>query len=129
MRDDTECERCTGREGPAIIAASVLVPVVIVGVPLLVMRIEHTRAFAYKFYHRFIDVGKFKACARLCLSGHFKSLDSARAGRLCELCHHVLNQLESRHHLPSTVSHARKSLLNPRAVAAPFDADGVSCAV
>ena len=95
MRDDTECERCTGREGPAIIAASVLVPVVVVGVPLLVLRIEHTRAFAYKFYHRFIDVGKFKARARLRLSSRFKSMDSARTGRLCELRHHVLDQLES----------------------------------
>ena len=64
MRDDMECERCTGREGPAIIAASVLVPVMIVGVPLLMLRIEHTRAVAYKVYHRFIDVGKFKARAR-----------------------------------------------------------------
>ena len=64
MRDDTECEQCTGREGPAIMAASVLVPVAVIGVPLAVMRIEHTRAFAYKFYHRFIDVGKFKARAR-----------------------------------------------------------------
>ena len=60
MREDTECEKCTGREGPAIIAASVLVPIVVVGVPLLVLRIKRTRAVAYKYYHRWFDVGKFK---------------------------------------------------------------------
>ena len=60
MRDDTECEKCTGREKPAIIAASILVPIVLVGVPLLVLRIERTRAVAYKIYNRYVDVGKLK---------------------------------------------------------------------
>ena len=60
MRDDTECEKCTGREKNSIIAASILVPIVLVGVPLLVLRIERTRAVAYKIYNRYIDVGKFK---------------------------------------------------------------------
>ena len=48
MRDDTVCEKCTGREGPAIIAASIFVPVAIVGIPLIVMRLERTRVYAYR---------------------------------------------------------------------------------
>ena len=48
MRDDTVCLKCDGTEGPAIIAASVLVPIFLVGVPLAVMRLERTRAFACK---------------------------------------------------------------------------------
>ena len=48
MRDDTVCEKCSGTEGPAIIAASVLVPIFLVGVPLVVMRLERTRVFAYR---------------------------------------------------------------------------------
>ena len=60
MRDDTVCEKCDGTEGPAIIAASVVVPIIVVGVPLVVMRLEHTRAYAYRLYHRWFDIGKFK---------------------------------------------------------------------
>ncbi len=60
MRDDTVCEKCTGREGPAIIAASVLVPAFLVGVPLFAMRLERTRVYAYRLYNRWFDIGKFK---------------------------------------------------------------------
>ena len=60
MRDDTECERCTGREGPAIIAVAIVVPVLVIGLPLLVMRLERTRAIAYHLYSNVFDVGRFK---------------------------------------------------------------------
>jgi hypothetical protein len=60
MRDDTECEKCTGREGPAIIAATIAIPVLVIGLPLLMMRLEHTRAFAYRLYNHVFDVGRFK---------------------------------------------------------------------
>ena len=93
MRDDTECEKCTGREGPAIIAASILVPVVIVGAPLIAFRIEHTRAVAYKFYNRFIDIGKFKVSALVSVCRAVTS-HGAHTGRLRQLRHYVLNQLE-----------------------------------
>ena len=76
------CERCTGREGPAIIAASILVPTVLVGVPLLVLRIERTRAFAYKYYHRYIDVGKFKVRARSLITRAAANHRGALTGRL-----------------------------------------------
>ena len=45
MRDDTVCEKCDGTEGPVIVAASILLPIIIVGVPLLVMRLERTRTY------------------------------------------------------------------------------------
>ena len=60
MRDNTECERCTGREGPAIIAASVALPFFLVGAPLAILRFARTRAFLYFVYNRAFDVGKFK---------------------------------------------------------------------
>ena len=62
MRDDTECEKCTGRETPAIIAAVIVVPVLVIGLPLLVMRLERTRAIAYRLYNYVFDVGRFKVC-------------------------------------------------------------------
>ena len=63
MRDDTECEKCSGTEGPAIIAATVIVPILAVGVPLAVLRFARTRAVVYRVYHRAFDVGKC-VCAR-----------------------------------------------------------------
>ena len=60
MRDDTVCEKCDGTEGPAIIAASIVVPIVVVGVPLIVMRLERARVYAYRLYNRWFDIGKFK---------------------------------------------------------------------
>ena len=60
MRDDTVCEKCKGTEGPAIIAASIVVPIVVVGVPLIVMRLERARVYAYCLYNRWFDIGKFK---------------------------------------------------------------------
>ena len=52
-------KRQTGREG-AIIAVAIVVPVLVIGLPLLVMRLERTRAFAYHLYSNVFDVGRFK---------------------------------------------------------------------
>ena len=87
MRDDTECEKCTGREGPAIIAAAIVVPVLVIGLPLLVMRLERTRAFAYHLYNNVFDVGRFKASLsrERTLAESALTRSCARAGDLGEL--------------------------------------------
>ena len=131
MRDDTVCEKCNGAEGPAIIAASIVVPIVVVGVPLIVMRLERARVYAYCLYNRWFDIGKFKvvwvnvrSCARAATSPA-QELTSPRR----PVCNHVQHQLESRPQVPAAVQDARGHLLVPRTLAAAAHADGLSRAV
>ena len=52
----------SGTEGPAIIAFSIIIPVVLVGVPMIVMRLERTRVYAYRLYSRWFDIGARGRC-------------------------------------------------------------------
>ena len=83
MRDDTVCEKCSGTEGPAIIAASVLVPIFLVGVPLVVMRLERTRVYAYRLYVAQGELPeRYQNSEMACLAGTIVGLISA-SSRSC----------------------------------------------